>query len=85
MFELGESSKEEHQKIVDILGNLNLTKAFLVGNNFFKTRSKLKNICVFESFEDLKKELSIHKIENSTILIKGSRGIAMERILELLD
>ena len=85
MFELGESSKEEHQKIVDILESLKLTKAFLVGKNFFKARSKFKNIYTFESFEDLKKELSIHKIENSTVLIKGSRGIAMERILELLD
>lgn len=85
MFELGETGITEHQKIVDLLGGMNIQEVYLVGSNFYKTSSNFNNITIFKSFEDLKKHLLNDKIESSSILIKGSRGMAMERILEVLE
>ncbi|TVZ26943.1 UDP-N-acetylmuramoyl-tripeptide--D-alanyl-D-alanine ligase [Gillisia sp. Hel_I_86] len=84
MFELGATSEEEHQYIVDFLKNLNLKQIFLVGKNFFKTQSKNQKIKKFENFSDLQLNLETEEVQNSYILIKGSRGMALERVLEVL-
>lgn len=84
MFELGNDAEEEHQNIVDFLSKNVFGKVFLVGSNFFKTNISNPSIEKFQSFDDLKKEIEAHPPRNSTILIKGSRGMALERILELL-
>ena len=84
MFELGQTAENEHQFIVDYLEKNDLGKVYLVGTNFFKTKIKLKKIEKFESFEDLKLNIQTHPVVDSFLLIKGSRGMALERILELL-
>lgn len=84
MFELGETAEDEHQSIVDYLEKNDLGKAYLIGKNFFKTNVKNKRILKFETFEDLNMNLQNDPIEDSFLLIKGSRGMALERILELL-
>ncbi len=84
MFELGKEAETEHQNIVDFLTENPFGKAFLVGSNFFKTTNNSAHINKFETFEDLKKEIENTSPKNATILIKGSRGMALERILELL-
>lgn len=84
MFELGETSGKEHQLIVDYLEKNNFGKVFLIGHNFFKTHVKLSGIRKFETFDDLKLALNNHPITNSFLLIKGSRGMALERILEVI-
>lgn len=84
MFELGQTAESEHQFIVDYLEKNDLGKTYLIGKNFYKTTVKNENIQKFESFEDLKSNLKNRPIKNSFILIKGSRGMALERILEVL-
>ncbi|WP_133537438.1 UDP-N-acetylmuramoyl-tripeptide--D-alanyl-D-alanine ligase [Tenacibaculum caenipelagi] len=79
MFELGEFSAKEHQFIADLTQQMSFDKVFLVGKNFNKTRTTNTK---FETFEELKEYLKINSIENSTILVKGSRGMALERIVE---
>ncbi len=84
MFELGKDAEVEHQNIVDFLSKNPFGNVFLVGSNFFKTTNKSFHIKQFETFEDLKKELQNNTPKNSTILIKGSRGMALERILDII-
>ncbi|MDY7395408.1 UDP-N-acetylmuramoyl-tripeptide--D-alanyl-D-alanine ligase [Aureibaculum sp. 2210JD6-5] len=84
MFELGETTKYEHQNIIDTIAKLSIDKAYLIGENFYKCSSLNKNIMLFKSFEDFKEHFSNLKISNSTLLIKASRSMALERVLELL-
>lgn len=83
MFELGDSAKEEHQSIVNLLVELGFQNVILVGKNFYATKST-DWITKFESFDDLKTGFTKEAFTDSTILIKGSRGMALERVLELL-
>ena len=84
MFELGETAQKEHQKIVDYLTNSNINEIYIIGSYFSKTKSQVKNIYQFTSFEALKKDFNNIVAKDRTILIKASRGMALERILPLL-
>lgn len=83
MFELGDEAASEHQAIVDFSEEFFDKNIYLIGNNFFKTEIG-KATEKFSSFEDLKPFLKTLNLENATVLIKGSRGMALERILEEL-
>lgn len=84
MFELGEAAETEHQTIADYSQKFNIEHVFLVGNNFYKTKSSTDNISKFKSFDDLKNELLNSPIKNKYFLIKGSRGMALERVLDYI-
>ena len=81
MFELGKTAEKEHQEISNIATNMKFDQVFLIGENFFKTKSDLSK---FKSFDHLRETLNNKTLKNATILIKGSRGMALERILDLL-
>lgn len=81
MFELGESAKKEHQTIAEYALSLNIDGVYLVGSNFYNSQIDSKQITYFKSFEDLEKVFNSSLVEDSTILIKGSRGMALERLL----
>ena len=84
MLELGEVSDEEHQKIVDFIESQNFSEVYLVGPQFKKTIAGNKRK-KFDNAELLSNYLKTQPIENKLILIKGSRGIHLEKILELLS
>ena len=84
MFELGPDAEKEHQNIVSYLENNYKGTCYLVGENFNKTTVSFSNIYKFKTFEELKKSLVKTMITNQYVLIKGSRGMALERVLKYL-
>lgn len=82
MFELGKYAKEEHQNIVDLLNNTTIDKIYLLGENFYKTEFESNKIQKFKTFNNFKS--NFNTIKNTTMLIKASRGMALERILDLI-
>jgi UDP-N-acetylmuramoyl-tripeptide--D-alanyl-D-alanine ligase len=81
MLELGEHAVAEHQKIVDLIKEKGFQSVYLVGNTFKKTKQAY---LTFEDVDELYAFLSAEKPENKTILIKGSRGIQLEKIISIL-
>ncbi|MBA4154091.1 UDP-N-acetylmuramoyl-tripeptide--D-alanyl-D-alanine ligase [Flavobacterium sp.] len=84
MFELGDESKKEHQTIVNkLISQVDFT-CFLIGKEFYNSKIENKYLSFFLSFEDFSIFLKENKFENDFILIKGSRGMALERTLDFL-
>ena len=81
MFELGVTSEEEHQYISDYIEKYLDGQCYLIGNAFYKTISNVENIKKYLSFENLKPVLESTSFSNTHVLIKASRGMALERIL----
>jgi len=84
MFELGETAQAEHQSISDYVSNLKLQESIFIGENFYDISSKNKNSHYFKSFEDFNDNFGNFKFEQQLFLIKGSRGMALERALDLI-
>lgn len=83
MLELGKVAAEEHQEILSYLEEKNLRNVILVGSIF---QSVNKNP-LFKSFKDtveLIAWLKLNPIQYSDILIKGSRKMELERIINYL-
>lgn len=81
MKELGDDSATEHQKVVDLIASGDFDKAFLVGDNFAKTNTPYPR---FETLDDFTAFLKENPMENRYILIKGSRGLQLEKCVDLL-
>ncbi len=81
MFELGQYSETEHQSIVNLIERAPVNEAWLVGDHFLKT-SRSTKFKAFKSVEQLKDALRKSPVENRVVLLKGSRGIQLEKVLQ---
>ena len=81
MFELGTASEKEHQNIVDFCDTLSLNRCVFVGEHYSKTSASEKYLTV-ESFIN---NITDTPLEKSYILIKGSRGMCLEQLLECIN
>lgn len=84
MYELGQESKAEHKSIVDFLSTNETMNCYFVGKDFYDNQLQKAHFFFYETFEDFAKALPTFGWQNKTILIKGSRGMALERTLEFL-
>lgn len=83
LFELGEYSAEEHQRMVDLFARKGATDVWLVGKAFAATRYPA-SYKAFEDTESALQALTEASYSQSYIWIKGSRGMALERLLPAL-
>lgn len=84
MFEMGEFEAEEHQKLVLLVAKQNFEKVIFVGKAFTGSDLIKGNQMVFETTDILLSFLEKEKPIRKTILIKGSRGMKLERCIPLL-
>ncbi len=85
MFEMGSESETEHLAIVNQLKKTAQNiQCFLIGNDFYKQKNNNPNFYFFENFAQLSNAIENYNLQQAMILIKGSRGMALERILDFL-
>jgi UDP-N-acetylmuramoyl-tripeptide--D-alanyl-D-alanine ligase len=84
MFELGDESLSEHKAIINQLVNEVAVECYFVGKDFFANQVEKRNFHFYESFESFSNHLKQNTFSNQMILIKGSRGMALERTLEFI-
>ena len=80
MRELGADAAPEHSRIV---ARLEGTEAYLVGEEFTRAAEGTP-FRTFATSEELAKYLQEHPLEGYTVLVKGSRGTQMEKVIASL-
>ena len=81
MFELGEYSNIEHQNIINQVVNSKI-KCYLIGEHFYKNKIENPLLNFYPTYESFSEAFKMQSIHENTILIKGSRGMALERIIK---
>ena len=81
MFELGDDSATEHQKVVSLLEQLGITEAYLLGKNFETTTGIGTR---FASTPLFKEWLQAHPLSGKTLLIKGSNSMKLTTLIDAL-
>ena len=81
MLELGEQSDMEHQNIIALLKEFKFENVYLVGSEFNKCKDSF--VC-YPQVNDLIGHFQTQPINDNYILIKGSRGIQLEKIIPYL-
>ena len=81
MFELGQEAALEHQSIVTQAEQLGFDEIYLAGVNFSQTQFDPAKTSCFKDYKSLEERLVAHPPKYTSILVKGSRGMALERLL----
>ena len=84
MLELGDSAKKEHLAIVDLVRNMKLNKVILIGDEFSACPVDENNFFIFRNTDEAADWFTKNEIKDSTILVKGSRGIKLEKLEKFL-
>lgn len=78
MMELGKDSENEHIEIIKLIDKYKWKQVVLAGENFKKNHLYIH----LNNSEEVKKWLQQQQFQNAQILIKGSRSMQMEKVLE---
>lgn len=84
MFELGDEAATEHQNIIQKAIETPVDERIFIGKSFHEASESMDSSIFYATAEEAIEALRSNPIKNSTILIKGSRGMALERLVELL-
>lgn len=80
MMELGEESEKEHIALINLIDKYKWKEVILVGNNFKNLKN---NYLYFDDASSAKIWLQNQHLENAQLLIKGSRSMQMEKVLDI--
>jgi len=83
MFEMGEESPAQHDRIAAVATGMDNVDVIFIGKDFYAYREKYKGQ-FFLSPKDAESYLQNTPVRNSLVLLKGSRGMALEQLLPLL-
>ncbi|HEX8023363.1 UDP-N-acetylmuramoyl-tripeptide--D-alanyl-D-alanine ligase [Mucilaginibacter sp.] len=86
MFEMGPEAAVEHAAVIKKAMDTPVDERIFIGKDFLSQQSEAGSqdpATFYETAEDAIAALKAYPISNSTILIKGSRGMALERLVEL--
>lgn len=84
MLEMGEYSKDEHLAILNLLKDLKIDKVLLFGKEFYECKSQFSEFYFFIDQQDIVDFLVKSNFSNLYIIIKGSRGVALEKLVDYL-
>ena len=85
MLELGEWSGEEHRRTLEAALSIEQAEIITVGKHFREAAHSLAaDVKCFDNTAALGDYLTLNTLRGRTILLKGSRGIALEKIIEKL-
>jgi UDP-N-acetylmuramoyl-tripeptide--D-alanyl-D-alanine ligase len=83
MLELGKESEKEHKAIIQLLKELRFQLVFLVGSEFAKVASNSTYFTV-NDVDKLIRYITLNPISGYDILVKGSNGIHLNKIIDSL-
>lgn len=85
MLELGDESFEEHVKVVRKARESGVQGLFFVGEEFSKALKSLNDPApCFKTSQELCEHLSANPVDGAVVLVKGSRGTRMEKVIAVL-
>jgi UDP-N-acetylmuramoyl-tripeptide--D-alanyl-D-alanine ligase len=84
MFELEGESEKEHRGIGKLIREKKLGRVYLCGKLFKTALAEIPDAKYFETKNELIEDLKIHPVKDATILVKASRGIGLETIIDYL-
>lgn len=84
MLELGEDSSAEHKAVVESALSRGFCKVFFVGKEFASVSVASDNAVFFQTSDELADYLKANPLHDATVLIKGSRGTRMEKVIPAL-
>jgi UDP-N-acetylmuramoyl-tripeptide--D-alanyl-D-alanine ligase len=82
MFEVGETSSIEHKELIDYSSRLSFEKVIFIGKNFYEHKLRSNNILFFETTDMANSWFKNQIITDFEILMKGSRGMALEKLVK---
>ena len=84
MFELEEEAEKEHRNLGRLLKEKKFDRVYLCGKLMRSAKAEFSDALLFESKDLLMEELKRNPINDSTILVKASRGIGLETVVEVI-
>ena len=84
MFELEEEAEREHARLGEVLRDKRIPEAYLCGTLMTAARKTFPQGKFFETKEELLRELTHNPITEAAVLVKASRGMALEKVLDVL-
>jgi UDP-N-acetylmuramoyl-tripeptide--D-alanyl-D-alanine ligase len=84
MLELGEFEESKHKEVLELINQFKFNHCFLVGEAFGALKNEFNQFTFFENSEIAKDHFSQFPIRNNHILLKGSRGIRLEKLKDIL-
>lgn len=84
MFELGQESRKEHEALGKLISSLNFDLILLCGKEMRYAKDFCHHATYFKDKQELEQWLQSQHLDNYEILIKGSRGMGLETIVEFI-